>query len=61
MWKSFESWKSHYFHEKNHILRLLFSHFGARDLGLGPKMAAGRAQAVPGFRASKCENNMKTI
>ena len=53
-----------------HIIFILFSHFGARDPGLGPKAAArgpGRAWPAaalgpgPGFRAPKCENNMKII
>ena len=53
-----------------HITFILFSHFGARDPGLGPKAAArgpGRAWPAaalgpgPGFRAPYCENNMKIV
>ena len=58
--------KSHDFH----IGFILFSHFGARDPGLGPKAAArspARAWPTaalgpgPGLRAPKCENNLKII
>ena len=49
---------------------ILFSHFGARNPGPGPKAAAGQARPGPraaalgprpGSRAPKCENNMKII
>ena len=57
---------SHFFH----IIFILFSHFGARNPGPGPKAAAGQARPGPraaalgprpGSRAPKCENNMKII
>ena len=64
------NWEITLFSHFLHIILILFSHFGARDPGLGPKAAArgpGRAWPAaalgpgPGFRAPKCENNMKII
>ena len=62
------NWEITLFSYLFHIISILFSHFGARDPGLGPKAAArgpGRAWPAaalgpgPGFRAPKCENNIK--
>ena len=61
---------NHIFSHLFHIIFILFSHFGARNPGPGPKAAAGQARPGPraaalgprpGSRAPKCENNMKRI
>ena len=66
MWAWQITWFSHFFH----IIFILFSHFGARNLGPGPKAAAGQARPGPraaalgprpGSWAPKCENNMTII
>ena len=62
MWNCEITWFSHF--------SILFSHFGARNPGPGPKAAAGQARPGPfaaalgprpGSRAPKCANNMKII
>ena len=54
MWKLRITWFSYFVH----IISILFSHFGARDPGLANRRQGARR---PGFRAPKCENNMKII
>ena len=64
------NWQITIFSHLFHIIFILFSHFGTRNPGPGPKAAAGQARPGPraaalgprpGSRAPKCENNMKII